>query len=169
MGLLDNLKGVLTQYAAGNTPTGDPGAHFTQVAQAVDPSVLASGIAAAMRSDQTPAFGQMVGQMFANGTIDQKVAMLNTLLGSISPEQRARLSTLFPALGNLTSINPSQVSSMAPTVIQDIAQQVEKHDSGIIEKMSATYAAHPTLVKTLGTMAMVIAMRKIAEHHQLNA
>ena len=32
--------------------------------------------------------------------------------------------------------------------------------------MSSFYAQHPTLVKTLGTAAMMIAMRKIAEQHQ---
>jgi hypothetical protein len=32
--------------------------------------------------------------------------------------------------------------------------------------MSTLYAAHPTLVKTLGTAAMMIAMREIAQRHQ---
>jgi len=35
--------------------------------------------------------------------------------------------------------------------------------------MSALYAAHPTLVKTLGSAAMMIAMRKIAERHSQSA
>jgi hypothetical protein len=43
---------------------------------------------------------------------------------------------------------------------------VEQHDPGIVEKMSEFYAAHPTLVKTLGSVAVMIAMRKMAEHHR---
>jgi len=35
--------------------------------------------------------------------------------------------------------------------------------------MSGLYAAHPTLVKTLGTAAMMIALCKIAERHGASA
>jgi hypothetical protein len=167
MGLLDDLKGVLSQYATGGTPSGDPGAHFTQVAQNVEPGVLASGIAAAMHSDQTPPFGQLVSQMFANGTPDQKAAMLNTLLGSVTPDQRAKIASRFPGLGNASSLNPTQVSALSPSTVQDIAQHVEGQDASIVEKMSSMYAAHPGLVRTLGSMAMIVALRKIAQHQTL--
>ena len=85
MGLLDDMKGMLSQYAAGEAPAGEAGAHFQQLAQSVDSGTLAQGIAAAMRSDQTPPFAQMVSQLFASGSGDQKMAMLNTLLSSVSP------------------------------------------------------------------------------------
>ena len=98
MGLLDSLTGVLAQYASGATPAGDAGAHFEQVAQSVDSGTVAQGIAAALRSDQTPPFAQMVSQLFASGSGDQKMAMINTLLSSVSPEQRAQLSALIPGL-----------------------------------------------------------------------
>jgi len=97
MGLLDNLTSVLSQYGSGSTPTGDAGAHFQQVADSVDSGTLAHGIAAAMRSDDTPPFAQMVSQLFASGSGEQKMAMLNTLLSTMPPDQRAQLSTLIPA------------------------------------------------------------------------
>ncbi len=50
-----------------------------------------------------------------------------------------------------------------------MAQRAEQSGAGVIDAMSRFYAEHPTLVKTLGTTAMVIAMRKIAEHHARNA
>jgi len=93
MGLFDSLTGIQAQHASGATPTGDAGAHFEQVAQAVAPGTLAHGVAAAMRSDQTPPFAQMVSQLFASGSGDQKMAMLNTLLSAASPEQRALLQS----------------------------------------------------------------------------
>jgi hypothetical protein len=158
---------MLTQYASGAAPSGDAGTHFQQVAQSVDAGTLAQGIAAAMRSDQTPPFAQTVAQLFASGSGDQKMAMLNTLLASVPPDQRAQLSTLIPGLGALsTATGVASAPAIAPNAIQTLAQHVEQHDSGIVEKMSALYASHPTLVKTLGSAAMIIAMRKIAEGRQ---
>jgi hypothetical protein len=46
MGLLDDVKGMLTQYATGAAPAGDAGAHFDQMARSVDPSTIAQGLAA---------------------------------------------------------------------------------------------------------------------------
>jgi hypothetical protein len=48
--------------------------------------------------------------------------------------------------------------------VQSFAQHVEQHHGGIVDTMSTTYAAH--LVKTLGTAAMMVAMRTIAQRHQ---
>jgi len=164
MGLLDDVKGMLAQYAAGTPPAGDASAHFDQIAQSVDRNTLAKGIAAAMHSTDTPPFAQMVSNLFANGNADQKMAMLDTLLSSVPPEQRARLSALIPGLGSVSSGTASP-NALPPSAVQSLAEKVEQHDAGIIEKMSELYAAHPTLVKTLGSVAMMIAMRKIAEHH----
>jgi len=170
MGLLDDVKGMLSQYATNAAPAGDAGAHFQQVAQSVDSGTLAQGIAAAMRSDETPPFAQMVSQLFASGSSDQKMAMLNMLLSSVSPEQRAQLSSLIPDLGAVSATTgTATASTISPAAVQTLAQHVEQHDAGIVDKMSALYAAHPTLVKTLGSAAMIIAMRKIAERHASNA
>ena len=165
MGLLDDMKGLLTQYTSGAAPAGDAGEHFQQVAQSVDSGTLAQGIAAAMRSDQTPPFAQMVSQLYSSGSADQKTSMLNTLLSAVSPEQRAHLASLIPGLGSASSLTTDQAAAISPGTIQSLAQHAEQHDSGVVDKMSALYAAHPTLVKTLGTAAMMIAMRKIAERH----
>jgi hypothetical protein len=166
MGLFDDMKGMLAQYASGAAPGGDAGAHFEQVAQSVDSGTVAQGIAAAMRSTDTPPFAQMVSQLFASGTSEQKMAMLNTLLSTVSPEQRSQLAALIPGLAAATSVTGAQAAAVSPAAVQALAQHVEQHDSGIVDKMSALYAAHPTLVKTLGSAAMMIAMRTIAERHQ---
>jgi hypothetical protein len=162
MGLLEDVKGMLAQYKEGGTPEGDAGAHFQQVARSVDSGTLAHGLAQAMRSDQTPPFAQMVSQLFSSGSMEQKTAMLGTLLSAVSPAQRTQLSSLIPGLG-ASSVTATQAATLSPDTIQSLAQHVEQHDPGIVEKMSAVYAAHPTLVKTLGTTAMMIAMRTIAE------
>ena len=56
MSLFDILQGALTGA--------NPEQHFDQVAQNASTGELGAGLAAAMRSDQTPDFGTMVGQMF---------------------------------------------------------------------------------------------------------
>ena len=165
MGLLDDMKGLLTQYASGAAPAGDAGAHFHEVAQSVDPGPLSQGIAAAMRSDQTPPFAQMVSQLFSSGSADQKAAMLSTLLSAVGPEQRTQLASLVPGLGATPDVTSDQAAAISPNAVQSLAEHVERHDSGIVDKMSALYAAHPTLVKTLGSAAMMIAMRTIAQRH----
>src|SRR5262245_2368651 len=168
MSLLDEMKGLLTQYASGDAPSGDIGAHFQEVAQSVDAGSLAQGIAAAMRSDQTPPFAQLVSQLFASGSSDQKLAMLGTLVSNVSPEQRAQLAALVPGLGGASAMTSEQAATMSPAAVQSLAQHVEQHNPGIVDTMSALYAAHPTLVKTLGAAAMTIAMRQIAQRHGSN-
>jgi hypothetical protein len=170
MGLLDDIKGLLSGYKAGEAPAGDAAAHFQQVAQSVDSGTLANGIAAAMRSDQTPPFAQMVSQLFASGNGDQKTAMVNTLLSSVSSGQRTQLASMIPGLGALAagsgaSAAASAASALTPDNVKTLAQHAEKNDAGIIDKMSTLYAAHPALVGTLGTAAMTIAMRNIAQRH----
>ncbi len=167
MGLLDEMRGMLAQYAAGAAPAGDTQAHFQQMAGAVDQQTLAHGIATAMQSDQTPPFAQLASQLFASGSGDQKMAMLSTLLSAISPEQRAQLGSVIPGLGSAvaspTSVDPSAVS---PEAVQQLAQHVEQHNPNIVERMSQLYAEHPMLVSTLGSAVMTLAMRTIAQRQQ---
>ena len=164
--MFDSLKGMLAGYASGDTPPGDAGANFEEVAQSVPPATVAQGIAAALRSDQTPPFAQLVSQLFASGSGSQKMAMLNTLLSSASPDQRAQLAALIPGLGAAASVTADQAATIPPNAVQTVAEHVEQRNPGIVDTMSGLYAAHPALVKTLGSVAMVIAMRTIAQHHQ---
>jgi len=163
MSPLDNFKDVISQYASGTAPEGDPGVHFQQVAQSVDKGTLADGIAAALRSGDTPPFPQLVAQLFSSGSNDQKATMLNTLLASLTAPQRAQLAATIPNLGSAASVTKGQAAAISPAVVQELAQGAERHQPGVVEKMSALYAAHPTLVKTLGATALMIAMRKIGE------
>jgi hypothetical protein len=163
MAVLDDVKELLRQYGGGGTPTGDAAAHFQQVAESVDSGTLANGIAAAMRSDETPPFAQLVSQLFASGSGTQKSAMLDTLLSAVPPELRAQLSTLIPGLGTpATGTAATTAEGISPDTIQKLAAHVEQRNAGIVDRMSTLYAQHPALVRTLGSTAMMIAMRAIA-------
>ena len=67
MDLMNSLSGILKQYSNvdPSQPSPDADAHFDTVAQSVPTDTLAQGISAAFRSEQTPAFGQMVANMFS--------------------------------------------------------------------------------------------------------
>ena len=164
MGLMD----LLQQYAGGSGQVpSNVNEHFDQVAQAIPQSHMADGIAAAFRSDQTPSFGQMIGGLFGQSNGEQKAGMLNHLLGSVGP---GALTGLLGggALGSLLgggaqSITPQQAQQVSPEVVQQLATHAEKSDPSIVDKASAFYAQHPTLVKTLGGAALSIALAKVAQ------
>jgi hypothetical protein len=165
MGLLDTMKGVLAQYGAGTAPEANAEADFHKLAQSADAGTLAHGIAAVMRSDQTPPFAQIVSQLFANGSSDQKADMLKALLSSASPEMQGQLATLLAGAGG----SAATPGATTPDTIASVARRVEQSNPGVVDTMSSFYAQHPTLIKTLGSAALMIAMRKIAERQAQNA
>ena len=54
---------------------------YSRVAPSAPQSHLASGLAEAFRSDETPPFGQMLGTLFSNSNGQQRAGILNQLLG----------------------------------------------------------------------------------------
>lgn len=167
MGLSGIIGSLLQQYAGGGTaPAVTPAtadSHFDQVAQGVDQSTLSSAIGSMMRSGETGGFGQIVGQLFQNGNGDQKASMLNTMLAGAAPGVLGQLSGLIPGLGAGGTISPAQAQAIPPAAVTQMAAQAQQHNPSIVDEMSSVFAAHPTLVKTLGTGAMMIAMREMAK------
>src|SRR5690242_10890662 len=88
MSWLQGLGGILQQYMGASPQQAGPEAegHFDQVAQNAPPQALASGLASAFRSDQTPPFGQMVSQLFGQSQPQQQAGLLNTLMGAVGPQ-----------------------------------------------------------------------------------
>jgi len=171
-----DLGSLLQQYAGGAAPAAqDASEHFTQVAQNASPDLLSQGLSALFRSNQTPPFGQLAGQMFGQANPNQQAGMLNQLIGSMGP---AVLSSLLGGAagaglsgvlgrqaqgGGAPSITPAQASQLTPEQVQQIASHAEQHNPGIIDQMSGFYAQHPGLVKTLGGAALTIALAKMAD------
>jgi hypothetical protein len=160
MGLLDILQQATTGAFA------NPEQHFDQVAQHATPDLLSQGLAAAFRSDQTPAFGQMVGQIFGQASGSQQAGMLNALIAAVGP---AALSAVAGgALGRVlpagaTQLTPQQASQLTPQQVQEIAAHAETRQPGVIDQLSSFYADHPTLVKTIGGAALAIALSKMKD------
>lgn len=175
MGLFDQLQNVLTKYAAGNNsaPQGaqEVEEHFSQVAAVAPQSSLAEGLAAAFRSDQTPAFGDMLGSLFSQSSGEQKAGILNQLLAAVPPGTVQSLLGSGAAGGALasvlqsgtTSVTPEQAQQVSAEAVQQLAASAEKHDPSIVDTASQFYAEHSTLVKTLGGTAMTMVLSHIAQ------
>jgi hypothetical protein len=175
MGL--DLGSLLSQFVGGGGAASPD--HFEQAAQHASPELLSQGLSAMFHSDQTPPFGQMAGQLFGQANPNQQAGMVNQLLGSMGPTVLASLmggaggGALSGMLGQLThsaggpaAITAEQASQLTPEQVQQIANHAEQHSPGIIDKMSAFYAEHPGLIKTLGSAALTIALAKMAESHR---
>jgi len=168
MGILDSLNDVLKNYTSGQTQNAEQAAeHYDQVAEAAPHNVIADGLAAAFRSDQTPAFGNLVGNLFNNSSAEQKAGILNQLVASVGPGVLSQIagSALSTRLSGTESrqITPDQAQQVPPELVQQLATHAEKSDPTIVNKASAFYAQHPTLVKTLGGAALTVALAKVAE------
>jgi hypothetical protein len=173
-----NLGALLQQFAGGSaTKAQDAQDQFHAVAQNAPPDLLSQGLAAMFRSDQTPAFGQLAGQLFGQANPGQQAGMLSQLLGNMGPAALASLvggaggAGLASVLGQLSqggaaTVTPEQAAQLSPEQVQQIASHAERHNPGIIEQMSGFYAQHPGLVKTLGGAALSIALAEMAQRHQ---
>ena len=166
----DQLGNLLKQYTSGGAaaqPAPDVHAHFDQVAQAAPTSFIAESLAAAFKSDKTPAFGQMLSTLFNNSNGDQKAGMINQLLSSVNPTaltqvlSGAGLAGLVGA-GN-AQVTPDQAQKLPPEVVQQLATHAQNSDPSVVDSVSSFYAQHAALIKTLGGTALTIALAKVAE------
>ena len=165
MSLIDMLK----QYVGGSGPANeaDVHQHFDQVAQSVPQSAMADALSHAFRSDQTPAFAEMIGGMFSQSNGEQKAGVLNQLISTVGPGALASvaggglLSSLLS--GGARQLTPEQAQSISPETVQQLASHAERADPSIVDRASAFYAQHPTLVKTLGAGVLSVAMSKLAQ------
>ncbi len=171
MSWMDQITNVLQNYAqsSGGQPPNQSEVeqHFNQVAQVAPPADLASGIAAMFKSDQTPAFGQIVSQLFGNSDPNQRANLINTLLTSgagagILAQLAKSAGISLPASGG-GQISAEDASKITPEMVQQAAAHAEQHDPSIVDRVSEIYAAHPTLIKTLGVAAMSMAMSHLAQ------
>lgn len=164
---LSNLIGILNQYRGASAASPPPNVmeDYSEVAQAAPPGHLATGLAEAFRSDETPAFGQMLGTLFSNSNSDQRAGILTTLLSSVGPGLLASggLGSLAGLLrGGQTSITPEQASQVSPEAVTQLAEHAQKQNPSIVDQASAFYAQHPDLVKVLGAGSLALIMSHLS-------
>jgi hypothetical protein len=180
MSWMNQVGDLLKQYAGGTAqggaagaaaqPAPDVHAHFDQVAQAAPSSAIAEGLAAAFRSEQTPAFGQMLSTLFTNSNGEQKAGMLNQLLGSVNPAMLTQVLS-GAGLGSLLSggtaqVTPQQAQQITPEIVQELAKHAQNANPSVVDSISSFYAQHSSLIKTLGGAALTVALAKVAQRTQ---
>jgi hypothetical protein len=159
MGLMD----MVTQALSG----GGGAQQFDQVAQNAPSDVLAKGLSAAFASNQTPAIGNMVGQLFGQSNGAQQAGMLNQLIGALGPGVMAGLAG--GALGRVmspgqTQITPEQASQLTPQQVQDVVNHANEVHPAVADQLGQFYAQHRSLINTLGGIAATVAMMKMKDH-----
>lgn len=162
MGLLD----ILNQYTNPSAvPPGNVLQHFDEVAQQAAPQDLGRGIAAAMRSDATPSFGNVVGSLFGQSNPQQQAGVLNQLVQSIGPAALSSVAggVLGRILGGsstaaVPTISPAQASQLSPADVNAIATHAQAQNGSVVDKIGGFYAQHPDLVKSLGAAALAVAL-----------
>jgi hypothetical protein len=190
-----DLGNLLQQYMGGaqgaNTTRAEE--DFDRVAQEAPREAVAQGVTQAFRSDQTPPFPQMVGQMFGQSNPNQQAGMLNQLIAAAGPSLIGMLAGrggagglgglggggglggLGGMLGGLLNgggngqqpqITPEQASQLSPEQVQEIAKKAEQENPGVVDRMGDFYAQHPNVVKGLGGAALAIALAHMASNIQ---
>ena len=159
MGLMD----MLTQAVSGSGGA----QQFDQIAQNAPSDVLAKGLSAAFASDQTPAIGNMVGQLFGQSNGAQQAGMLNQLIGALGPAVMGGLAG--GVLGRVmspgqTQITPEQASQLTPQQVQDVVNHANEVHPGVADQLGQFYAQHRGLINTLGGIAATVAMMKMKDH-----
>ena len=163
---LSDLIGVLNQYrnaSASNPPT-NVESDYSQVAPHVQQSDLATGLANAFRSDQTPSFGQMLGSLFSNSNGQQRAGILNQLLGAVGPGllSSGALGSLAGLFGGAKSVTPEQADQIPPEAVTQLAEHAQKQNPSIVDQASQYYAQHPTLVQALGAGSLALIMSHLS-------
>jgi len=132
---------------------------YPQAAREAPPEVVADGLSHAFRSDRTPAFPQMVANLFGRSDPNQRAGLLNRLLGAVGPGAMAGLPGALGGLLGGGEVRPEQAANVSPRDVEEIAAHAEKQDPSVVDQVSSFYAKHPQVVQALGGLALTIAMQ----------
>lgn len=157
-----NTTDVLRQYIAdtGVRSAQQVASDFGLIAQALPTETVTIGLSEAFRSDQTPAFEQLLVQSFEQGDARQRAAVLGRLLDAAGPQVLRGLQEkgVLPA-----QVDHQAADRLGPEVVQEIAGAVSRENPALIDDISDCYAADPALASTLGGGALNVALEKIAQ------
>lgn len=171
----ENVSAVLQKYAAiGEVHSVEKVEHdFDQVVKQTPREEVTHGLSEAFRSDQTPSFGQMVGEVFGQGSPEQRAGMLNLLLEGVGANVlgSANSDSLLAGMvrqhvSDKAAVTPEQAAQLVREEVEQLADEAEKENPAVVDMISNFYAQNPTLAKPLGGAALSIAMDKIAQCRQ---
>ena len=168
MGLMD----VLGRYAQQpDQPPAHAAQDFDRVAQEASPDEVSHGLAEAFRSEATPPFERMVGQLYDRSNPQQRAGLLNEILGAFGGMSGGLAgNVLGGALRNAVRgdrVTPEDTHQVPVNDVESAAAEAARRNPSIVERVSRFYADHPQLVQTLGSAALSIAMSQMAQRRRM--
>jgi len=163
---LSDFLNVIQQYsgASASSPPPNTQQDFSKVAQAAPQSHLAGGLAEAFRSDQTPPFSQMIGNLFSQSNGQQRAGILTQLLSSSGVNPLSALGDRFSGfLKPGSQVTPQQAEQIPPEAVQQLAEHAQASNPSIVDQASSFYAQHPQLVQGLGAGALALIMSHMSK------
>lgn len=147
MGLLDKLLTGISSHAGGGKPP-----PTDKVTQNASMAVIAAGLSEAMKSKDTPDFGDFVARLFDQSTPGQKAGLLNRLLGAVGPVLLSGAAD--GVLGRLApgqkQLSPEQAASLTPEDAARLALHAASAKPGIVELVAQFYAQHSDVINKIG-------------------
>lgn len=164
---LTDLVGIFEQYrnASVANPPQNVQQDYQRAAEAVPSSHLADALSEAFRSRETPPFSQMISNLFANSSPDQRAGILNHLVGVVGPGVLGSLAS--GGLGGLVrgsnaNVSPEQAKQISAEDVQLLAAHAEQQNPSIIDHAGQFYSQHPQLVQALGAGSMALIMSHLS-------
>lgn len=174
MNWLNQVTDIVDKYAtthASRVPDSVE-ADFDRVSQVAPPEHLSEGLAEAFRSPQTPPFASMLSHLFGRSPATQKSNLLNTLVGALGPALMSQLlakhgaSRAASELQDGTKVSAEAADQVPASSVEAVAAEAEKKDPSIVDRISKFYADQPALIKTLGGLALTVALAKVAQRQR---
>jgi hypothetical protein len=174
MDWLKQVTGILDKYgsdaSSSRTVPESVDADFDHFARHAPSATISEGLAEAFRSQQTPPFASMLGQLFGRSASTQKTGVLNTLVATLGPALVSQLLAQHGATKaaselqtGATTVSPQVAEQIPTSSIEAMAAEAEKKDPSIVDRVSEFYAQQPAVVKTLGGLALTVALAKMAQ------
>jgi hypothetical protein len=150
MDWMNQIGGILQQYAGGSAP-GRQGRNidedFDRTTEAAPREVVVDALTKAFRSDATPAFPEIVSNLFRNSTPVQRSALISTLLKSVGATGAASvlgeigLSKLGGVFGGAEAqLAPAQTDEISPETVKSVATRAAERDPSVLERIASFYA-----------------------------
>lgn len=176
MDWLNQIGGMLQKYTQTQPGTAHDDAEqdFERVANQVPHSTMAGAVSEIFNSSATPAFPQLLGQLFNNSGPQQKASILNLLMSVLGSGALSQVVSKYGgslagamASGSNATITPEQAQQIPPTAITEAAQHAQSKEPSIVDQISDIYARQPGIVKTLGAAALTVGLIKLGRDHKL--
>jgi hypothetical protein len=163
----DLLSSILGRYTQGfrgfEAPETDR--DFDTVANQVPSSDLAGSLADAFRSRDTPPFPDMLAGMFGRSSGTQRSGILGPLIATLGPQIAAQILARHGAPNRVSpqGIDPGEAEQVPEDAVREMAQEAERRDPSVMDRLADFYAQHPGVVKTLGALSLGYMLNRLAQ------